>query len=90
MATEHFDGEEPVNLGTNYEISLKELVELLAELMEFEGKIHWQTDKPKPRVWTSSITFCKSADYWHPAIVHRSEESIDRYRPKLRLLKGHP
>jgi GDP-L-fucose synthase len=46
MATQHYDGSEPVNLGTNYEISIKDLVELLAELMEFEGKIHWQTDKP--------------------------------------------
>jgi GDP-L-fucose synthase len=46
MATQHYDGAAPVNLGTNYEISIKDLVELLAELMEFEGKIHWQTDKP--------------------------------------------
>ncbi|MGA7952979.1 MAG: GDP-L-fucose synthase [Gloeobacterales cyanobacterium] len=46
MATQHYDGSDPVNLGTNYEISIKDLVELLAELMEFEGKIHWQTDKP--------------------------------------------
>jgi GDP-L-fucose synthase len=45
-ATQHYDGSEPVNLGTNHEISIKDLVELLAELMEFEGKIHWQTDKP--------------------------------------------
>jgi GDP-L-fucose synthase len=45
-ATQHYDGSEPVNLGTNNEISIKDLVELLAELMEFEGKIHWQTDKP--------------------------------------------
>jgi GDP-L-fucose synthase len=45
-ATQHYDGSEPVNLGTNSEISIKDLVELLAELMEFKGKIHWQTDKP--------------------------------------------
>jgi GDP-L-fucose synthase len=45
-ATQHYDGSEPVNLGTNNEISIKDLVELLAELMDFEGKIHWQTDKP--------------------------------------------
>jgi GDP-L-fucose synthase len=46
MATQNFDGDEPVNLGTNYEISIRDLVELICELMEFKGKIVWETDKP--------------------------------------------
>lgn len=46
MATQAFDRSEPVNLGTNQEISIKELVELIAELMEFEGEIVWESDKP--------------------------------------------
>jgi len=37
---------EPVNLGTHEEISIRDLVTLIAELMEFEGAIHWDTDKP--------------------------------------------
>ena len=46
MATQFYDKSEPVNLGTNYEISIKNLVELICELMEFKGEIIWQTDKP--------------------------------------------
>ena len=46
MATQKYDEPEPVNLGTNYEISIKDLVELICELMEFDGKIVWETDKP--------------------------------------------
>jgi GDP-L-fucose synthase len=46
LATRAFDSSEPVNLGTNSEISIKDLVELIAELMEFEGEIVWETDKP--------------------------------------------
>ena len=46
MATQSYDKTEPVNLGTNYEISIKNLVELICELMEFKGDIIWQTDKP--------------------------------------------
>jgi GDP-L-fucose synthase len=46
MATQNYDGDEPVNLGTNYEISIRELVELICELMEFKGEIVWETDKP--------------------------------------------
>jgi GDP-L-fucose synthase len=46
LATRDFNSSEPVNLGTNSEISIKDLVELIAELMEFEGEIVWETDKP--------------------------------------------
>ncbi|MDY6786033.1 MAG: GDP-L-fucose synthase [Cyanobacteriota bacterium] len=46
MATQAYDEPEPVNLGTNSEIAIRDLVELICELMEFEGKIVWETDKP--------------------------------------------
>ena len=46
MATELYNESEPVNLGTNYEISIRDLVELVCELMEFDGEIIWETDKP--------------------------------------------
>lgn len=46
MATQSYNESEPVNLGTNYEISIKDLVELICELMEFEGEIIWETDQP--------------------------------------------
>jgi GDP-L-fucose synthase len=46
MGTQYYDEAEPVNLGTGYEISIKDLVELISELMGFEGEIVWETDKP--------------------------------------------
>ena len=46
IATQKYDEPEPVNLGTNYEIAIKDLVELICELMEFTGEIVWETDKP--------------------------------------------
>lgn len=46
MATQLYDDPEPVNLGTNLEISIRHLVELICELMKFEGEIVWETDKP--------------------------------------------
>ncbi|MGD1922120.1 MAG: GDP-L-fucose synthase family protein [Pleurocapsa sp.] len=45
-AAQKYDKSDPVNLGTNQEISIKDLVETICELMEFEGKIVWQTDQP--------------------------------------------
>lgn len=46
MATQAYNESDPVNLGTNQEIAIKDLVELICELMEFKGEIVWQTDKP--------------------------------------------
>ncbi|NJK35397.1 MAG: GDP-L-fucose synthase [Oscillatoriales cyanobacterium SM2_2_1] len=46
LAACRYDGLEPVNIGTGYEISIRALIELICRLMEFEGQIIWQTDKP--------------------------------------------
>ncbi len=46
LATTKFDSPDPVNLGTNFEITIKDLIELICELMEFKGEIVWETDKP--------------------------------------------
>ena len=46
LAAERYDSSEPVNLGSAFEISIKELVELIAKLTGFEGKILWDTTKP--------------------------------------------
>jgi GDP-L-fucose synthase len=46
MATLGLENSEPINLGTNFEITIKDLIELICELMEFKGEIVWQTDKP--------------------------------------------
>ncbi|MBN4071812.1 GDP-L-fucose synthase [bacterium AH-315-F18] len=46
MAAEHFDGAEPINLGANFEISIKDLAELIARTVGFEGRLVWDADKP--------------------------------------------
>ena len=46
MATEKYNKSEPVNLGSDLEISIKDLAELVAKFVEFKGKIRWDTSKP--------------------------------------------
>ena len=46
LAAEHYDGAEPVNLGTGTEISIRELAGLITELTGFEGEIVWDTSQP--------------------------------------------
>jgi GDP-L-fucose synthase len=45
-AAQHYEGAEPVNLGTGEEISIRELAELTAELTGYEGTVVWDTTKP--------------------------------------------
>ncbi|MFQ5850585.1 MAG: GDP-L-fucose synthase family protein [Candidatus Binatia bacterium] len=46
LATERYDGAEPVNVGTGSEISIKDLAELIVDLTGFRGRIVWDTTKP--------------------------------------------
>lgn len=46
LATKYYEKQEPVNLGSGMEITIKELITLLCELMEYKGKIIWDTTKP--------------------------------------------
>jgi len=46
LATESYNKSDPVNIGAGFEISIKELVSLLVELMNFQGQIAWDTTKP--------------------------------------------
>jgi GDP-L-fucose synthase len=45
-ATEKYNGIEPVNLGSGREISIHDLVVLIAELTGFKGEIIWDPTKP--------------------------------------------
>jgi GDP-L-fucose synthase len=46
MGTLSYNDSEPVNLGTGFEISIRDLISLICELMEFDGEIVYETDKP--------------------------------------------
>lgn len=46
LATELYNGPEPVNVGTGFEIKIRDLVEKIARLTGFEGRIRWDTSKP--------------------------------------------
>ena len=46
LAAERYDGPDPVNVGSGMEISIKDLVHVIAQLIGFEGEIVWDTGKP--------------------------------------------
>jgi GDP-L-fucose synthase len=46
LATERYDKPDPVNVGAGFEISIRELVELIADLVGYRGRIRWDASKP--------------------------------------------
>jgi len=46
LASERFDGPEPVNLGAGFEITISDLVNLVAKLMDYRDEIEWDRSKP--------------------------------------------
>jgi GDP-L-fucose synthase len=46
MAAERYDKPDPVNIGSHMEITIGNLVKLIAELTGFKGRIEWDTTKP--------------------------------------------
>jgi nucleoside-diphosphate-sugar epimerase len=46
LATERYDGAEPVNIGSGSELTVRELVETIAELTGFGGRIVWDASRP--------------------------------------------
>ncbi len=45
-ATGKYNKSEPVNIGAGFEISIRDLVELIVELTDYHGKIIWNTNQP--------------------------------------------
>ena len=46
LATEHYNGGEPVNIGTGFEITIEDLAEKIAEFTGFGGSIRWDPSRP--------------------------------------------
>ena len=46
LATEHYNGGQPVNIGTGFEITIKDLAEKIAEFTGFGGSIRWDPSQP--------------------------------------------
>lgn len=46
LAAERYDKSDPVNIGAGFEISIKSLIEKICRIMQFDGKIVWDTSKP--------------------------------------------
>jgi GDP-L-fucose synthase len=63
LATDKYDGADPVNLGVGQEITIRELVQLIVKLAGYRGQVRWDTSKPdgQPR---RALDTTKARDYF--------------------------
>ncbi len=69
---EHYDGDEHVNVGVGEDISIRELAELVAEVVGFEGRIEWDTSKPDGTPRKLLDVSRRAGLGWSPTISLRS------------------
>ncbi len=87
-ATEFYNGNEPVNIGSGQEIRIKDLAELIAHLTGFEGKLVWDTTKPngQPR---RGLDTSRAANYfgWRASVPFEEglRQTIAWYRQNRQI-----
>jgi len=85
LATERFDGPEPVNLGAGDEVTIKALVTLIARQSGFKGEVRWDTSKPngQPR---RCLDTSRAAELFgfraHTSFDEGLRKTIDWYRTR--------
>jgi len=82
LAAERYNQSLPVNIGSGFEISIKDLVEKIARMTDFDGKLVWDTSKPngQPR---RALDISRARDLFgfeaHTDFDEGLQESIDWY-----------
>jgi GDP-L-fucose synthase len=83
LAAEHYNSSQPVNLGASWEISIKDLVTKIVDLMEFQGEVVWDTSKPNGQPRRSLDTTLAEREFGFKAQVTFEKglkEAVDWYR----------
>lgn len=83
LAAERYNKPAPVNLGSGYEISIKDLAELIQRLTGYQGRLVWNTDKPNGQPRRALDTSRALAEFGFKAQTNFEEglrRTIDWYR----------
>ena len=86
LAAERYNRSEPVNLGSAYEISIHDLLKMIARLTGFDGRIVWDTSKPngQPR---RKVDTMRAERYFgfraHTPFEEGLRQTIEWYRAHL-------
>jgi GDP-L-fucose synthase len=93
LAAENYDKPDPVNLGTGTEISIADLVKLVAEQMNYSGEIVWDTSKPDGQPRRCLDTSRAEIEFGFKAgtpFVDGLRQTIDWYAQHRQNARGTP
>lgn len=86
LATQNYDSGEPINIGSGQEISIKNLLKIISQLMDFQGKIIWDKTKPDGQL-RRAIDCTKAKKLFkfkaRTNMIRGLEQTIDWYRNNL-------
>jgi GDP-L-fucose synthase len=88
LAAERYDKSEPVNLGSGFELSIKDLVDLIVKLTGFEGRVVWDPTKPDGQPRRRLDVSRAEREFGFRASVPFEEglrRTIEWYRAQLRV-----
>jgi len=90
LATEKYNKPNPINIGSGMEIKIKELVELIARLTGFKGKVVWDSSKPdgQPRRRLDTSKAEKEFGFRAKTDFEKGLQRTIEYYKKLRRSKG--
>ena len=83
LAAEKYNKPDPVNIGAGFEIKIRDLVELISEIVEFKGEIKWDESKPDGQPRRCLVTSKAEAEFGFIAKVKFEEglkETIEWYK----------
>lgn len=87
LAAEKYNSSEPVNLGSAFEISIKDLVEIIAKETGFKGKIVWDTSKPNGQPRRKLDTSRAEKEFGFKSSITFSEglkKTVDWYKETIK------
>ena len=90
-AAEKYDGADPVNLGTPEEVSIRSLVEMIARLCRFEGRIVWDTSQPngQPRRCLDTSRAEQAFGFSAPTVLSEGlAQTVKWYRESRKAVHG--
>jgi GDP-L-fucose synthase len=91
FAADTYEKSDPVNIGAGFEISIKELTELIARLAGFSGKIIWDSSKPdgQPRRMLDTSKAMKEFGFKATTdLTAGLKKTIDWYRKNRYILNN--
>lgn len=92
LATEKYDKPDPVNIGAGFEITIKDLIELICRLMNFKGEIRWDNTKPdgQPRRMLNTSRAKKEFGFFAKTFLEEGlKKTIKWYNSNIVELPAH-